>query len=163
MQAPKSRSDFIYMTPPFIAYYGALYQPYVHQWLVYTSYDQIRLYRNYLFDSNVGLWKHIALGSFTDDGHWSTGNTKFLGTFYCGKALIGRYVNRQRLGCRWDATSISDHESNDTGLSTSIPSSSERLAKLGDGNCQQHLGISGERFVAGRSETGAQSFRFSFE
>ncbi|KAG9049183.1 hypothetical protein FS837_011002 [Tulasnella sp. UAMH 9824] len=65
-------SDFIYMTPPFIAYYGALYQPYVHQWLVYTSYDQIRLYRNYLFDSNVGLWKHIALGSFTDDGHWST-------------------------------------------------------------------------------------------
>lgn len=67
------RSDFIYMVPPFLAYYGVLTS---NQSLVQASYDQIRLYRNYLRDDSAsGLWKHVLQGkSGTDEGHWSTGN-----------------------------------------------------------------------------------------
>ncbi|KAG8953531.1 hypothetical protein FRC03_011750 [Tulasnella sp. 419] len=68
-------SDSVFMVPPFIAYYGALHQPHVHSWLLYHSYEQIRLYRNYLYDPQKGLWKHIVGGPWgTDDGVWSTGN-----------------------------------------------------------------------------------------
>ncbi|KAG8949857.1 hypothetical protein FRC04_008160 [Tulasnella sp. 424] len=67
-------SDFIYMAPPFIAYYGALNQPNVNQSLLTEAYTQIKLYRNYLFDDDPGLWRHITMGNFQDDGHWSTGN-----------------------------------------------------------------------------------------
>lgn len=67
-------SDFIYMAPPFIAYYGALNQPDVDQSLLTEAYNQIKLYRNYLFDDDPGLWRHITMGNFQDDGHWSTGN-----------------------------------------------------------------------------------------
>ncbi|KIO24818.1 hypothetical protein M407DRAFT_76417, partial [Tulasnella calospora MUT 4182] len=67
-------SDFVYMAPPFIAYYGALHQPNVDQDLLFEAYNQIKLYRNYLFDDNPGLWRHITMGNFQDDGHWSTGN-----------------------------------------------------------------------------------------
>ncbi|KZP00223.1 Six-hairpin glycosidase [Calocera viscosa TUFC12733] len=63
-------SDFVYMTPPFIAYYGAVTQ---NQTLLATAYQQISLYRDALRDSS-GLWRHIVLGSGTDDGHWATGN-----------------------------------------------------------------------------------------
>jgi len=64
-------SDFVYMAPPFIAYFGALQSDSA---LVQVAYDQIRLYRDALFDSNVSLWRHIALGSSQDSGHWATGN-----------------------------------------------------------------------------------------
>ncbi|KZT60763.1 hypothetical protein CALCODRAFT_522895 [Calocera cornea HHB12733] len=63
-------SDFVYMTPPFIAYYGAVTQ---NQTLLALAYQQISLYRDALRDSS-GLWRHIAMGSGTDDGHWATGN-----------------------------------------------------------------------------------------
>lgn len=62
------------MVPPFLAYYAALYQPEVQDWLLYDSYEQISLYRNYLYDDDPGLWRHITLGDFTDNGYWSTGN-----------------------------------------------------------------------------------------
>lgn len=66
------RSDFVYMVPPFLAYYGVLTQ---NQSLIYESYNQIRLYRNYLRDaSNGGLWKHVVMGDWEDQGYWSTGN-----------------------------------------------------------------------------------------
>ncbi|KAF8577519.1 hypothetical protein K439DRAFT_1396617 [Ramaria rubella] len=66
-------SDFVYMAPPFLAYFGVISQ---NQSLVSESYNQIKLYRNYLRDPNTThLWRHIAMGSdFTDPGHWSTGN-----------------------------------------------------------------------------------------
>ncbi|KAH9850434.1 Six-hairpin glycosidase-like protein [Lenzites betulinus] len=65
-------SDFVYMVPPFLAYYGVLTQ---NQTLVQQAYDQCRLYRQYLVDDEAGgMWKHITLGSNTDSGHWSTGN-----------------------------------------------------------------------------------------
>jgi rhamnogalacturonyl hydrolase YesR len=67
-------SDFIYMAPPFIAYYGALHGGHWGLALLRTAYDQVRLYREVLFDADVGLWRHIALGSGTDPTHWATGN-----------------------------------------------------------------------------------------
>ncbi|KAF8499997.1 Six-hairpin glycosidase [Hysterangium stoloniferum] len=64
-------SDFVYMAPPFLAYYGVMTQ---NKSLVAESYNQIRLYRNYLRDPTVSLWRHIVMGSGDDPGHWSTGN-----------------------------------------------------------------------------------------
>jgi rhamnogalacturonyl hydrolase YesR len=69
--------DFIYMAPPFIAYYGALQYDgpgSVGETLLQTAYEQVKLYREVLFDEAVGLWRHIALGNGTDPTHWATGN-----------------------------------------------------------------------------------------
>lgn len=69
------RADFVYMAPPFIAYYGALQGGDTAWWLLQLAYDQCRLYRNYLRDE-PGLWRHIVLGdeSSQDASHWGTGN-----------------------------------------------------------------------------------------
>ncbi|KII95923.1 hypothetical protein PLICRDRAFT_34874 [Plicaturopsis crispa FD-325 SS-3] len=67
-------ADFIYMAPPFIAYYGALQGGDQELTLLQTAYDQIRLYRDELRDESTGLWKHIVLGSWQDDTLWGTGN-----------------------------------------------------------------------------------------
>ncbi|KAG8973142.1 hypothetical protein FRB90_009988, partial [Tulasnella sp. 427] len=80
-------SDFVYMVPPFLAYYGVLTS---NKTLISASYDQIKLYRNYLYDSSSHLWRHITTApidstgppgdpsntafSFNDTGYWSTGN-----------------------------------------------------------------------------------------
>ncbi|KAK7696444.1 hypothetical protein QCA50_001101 [Cerrena zonata] len=65
-------SDFVYMVPPFLAYYGVITN---NQSLVGEAYNQIKLYRQYLRDEDAGgLWKHVLLGSWNDTGHWSTGN-----------------------------------------------------------------------------------------
>ncbi|KAG9038822.1 hypothetical protein FRB95_014371 [Tulasnella sp. JGI-2019a] len=72
-------SDFIYMVPPFLAYYGAVTN---NLSLILESYNQISLYRSALFSSNVSLWQHIYCpgdyspvdNNFNDTGHWSTGN-----------------------------------------------------------------------------------------
>ncbi|CAE6500540.1 unnamed protein product [Rhizoctonia solani] len=63
-------SDFIYMVPPFLAYYGVITN---NESLVEESYNQIKLYRDVLAD-DTGMWQHIRLGSFEDRGYWSTGN-----------------------------------------------------------------------------------------
>lgn len=65
------RSDYVYMVPPFLAYYGVLTR---NQSLVTEAYNQIRLYRQYLRDDD-NLWKHIAMGGEVaeDNGHWTTG------------------------------------------------------------------------------------------
>ncbi|TFK46279.1 hypothetical protein OE88DRAFT_1667912 [Heliocybe sulcata] len=65
-------SDFVYMVPPFLAYYGVTTG---NQSMLEAAYTQCRLYRNYLRDGNAGgMWKHIVMGSGTDGGHWATGN-----------------------------------------------------------------------------------------
>ncbi|KAF9220660.1 hypothetical protein BS17DRAFT_713741 [Gyrodon lividus] len=66
-------SDFVYMVPPFLAYYGVITQ---NETLLQEAYNQISLYRKYLRDTHANnIWKHIQLGSYgTDNGHWSTGN-----------------------------------------------------------------------------------------
>lgn len=64
-------SDFVYMVPPFLAYYGVITN---NQSLVGEAYNQVKLYRQYLRDDGAGgLWKHVMLGSWNDEGHWSTG------------------------------------------------------------------------------------------
>lgn len=68
-------SDFIYMVPPFLAYYGAVSG---NQSLLEEAYNQIKLYRGHLKDDS-GLWKHIATGDGSSNGadpsHWSTGES----------------------------------------------------------------------------------------
>ncbi|KAJ7905504.1 glycoside hydrolase family 105 protein [Mycena olivaceomarginata] len=70
-------SDSVFMVPPFLAYYGVLTG---NTTLLTEAYNQIKLYRNYLRDTDAkNLWKHIVLGNNTqdsanDEGHWSTGN-----------------------------------------------------------------------------------------
>ena len=61
------------MAPPFIAYFGAIQNDSGGLALLQIAYDQIRLYREALFDADVSLWRHIALGSLEDTGHWATG------------------------------------------------------------------------------------------
>ncbi|XP_006457009.1 hypothetical protein AGABI2DRAFT_212258 [Agaricus bisporus var. bisporus H97] len=65
-------SDSVYMVPPFLAYYGIISN---NQTLLMEAYNQIKLYRNYLRDSDAqNRWKHVVLGSGTDEKHWTTGN-----------------------------------------------------------------------------------------
>ncbi|KDR83455.1 hypothetical protein GALMADRAFT_274901 [Galerina marginata CBS 339.88] len=66
-------ADFVYMVPPFIAYYGSLQGGVDGRTLLQAAYDQCRLYRDALRDDS-GLWRHITLGSFEDKTHWATGN-----------------------------------------------------------------------------------------
>lgn len=61
------------MAPPFIAYFGALQNDSGGLAILQIAYDQIRLYRDALFDQDVSLWRHIANGSSVDAGHWGTG------------------------------------------------------------------------------------------
>ncbi|KAN0140218.1 Six-hairpin glycosidase-like protein [Lactarius tabidus] len=67
-------ADFVYMAPPFIAYFGALQNGAGGRALLQIAYDQIRLYREALFDADVSLWRHVTNGSWEDSGHWATGN-----------------------------------------------------------------------------------------
>ncbi|KAG8847045.1 hypothetical protein FRB96_001695 [Tulasnella sp. 330] len=72
-------SDFMYMTPPFLAYYGAITN---NVTLILEAYNQISLYRSALFSPSASLWQHIycpgaysaAYNNFNDSGHWATGN-----------------------------------------------------------------------------------------
>ncbi|KAH7910426.1 Six-hairpin glycosidase-like protein [Hygrophoropsis aurantiaca] len=66
-------SDFVYMVPPFLAYYGVVSN---NKSLLVEAYTQISLYRKYLRDTHSNnLWKHVLLGSSdNDEGHWATGN-----------------------------------------------------------------------------------------
>ncbi|GAA5992131.1 hypothetical protein JCM10908_001780 [Rhodotorula pacifica] len=67
-------SDFVYMAPPFFAYYGLMTR---NDTLIQVAYDQIRLYRQNLQDSQTKLWRHIYVpggGSMADPGLWATGN-----------------------------------------------------------------------------------------
>ncbi|GLB33486.1 putative glycosyl hydrolase family 88 [Lyophyllum shimeji] len=66
-------ADYVYMVPPFIAYYGALQRGNGGRALMQVAYDQCRLYREALRDSS-GLWRHVALGTWQDNSHWATGN-----------------------------------------------------------------------------------------
>lgn len=73
IRACLSRADFVYMAPPFIAYFGALQNDDGGQALLQIAYDQISLYRDALFDADVSLWRHVTLGSWEDSGYWATG------------------------------------------------------------------------------------------
>ncbi|KAJ9120031.1 hypothetical protein QFC22_002928 [Naganishia vaughanmartiniae] len=64
--------DFVYMVPPFLAYYGYMHS---NQTLLQEAYTQCSLYRSGLQDPTTKLWRHIVQGTGTSDpGLWATGN-----------------------------------------------------------------------------------------
>ncbi|KFY50276.1 hypothetical protein V495_00320 [Pseudogymnoascus sp. VKM F-4514 (FW-929)] len=63
-------SDFVYMAPPFLAYYAILSQ---NASMLDIAVQQIQLYRDAL-KANTGGWSHISASSHPDSGLWSTGN-----------------------------------------------------------------------------------------
>lgn len=54
-------SDFVYMVPPFLAYYAVLTE---NKTLLEESYNQIAHYRDNLRDAKTGLWMHVVNGRF---------------------------------------------------------------------------------------------------
>jgi len=80
-----SRADFIYMAPPFLAYYGVATD---NATTLKEAVDQCLLYRQILHTNTTanaqppethppmasGLWQHIIGPSWGDHGLWSTGN-----------------------------------------------------------------------------------------
>ncbi|KAG8820660.1 hypothetical protein FRC17_010080 [Serendipita sp. 399] len=62
--------DFVYMGPPFLAYYGALFH---NVTLLKEAKRQIGLYREVLRDPQTNLWHHVLLGSWSDPALWGTG------------------------------------------------------------------------------------------
>ncbi|KAF5343510.1 hypothetical protein D9756_011604 [Leucocoprinus leucothites] len=72
VEAPELWADFVYMAPPFLAYYA------VHTsnlTLLQETVQQCGLYREALQpDDSNGLWIHIAGPPIPDPGLWSTGN-----------------------------------------------------------------------------------------
>ncbi len=71
------RSDFMYMAPPFIAYYAA---DTGNVSLLHEAYKQCGYYREVLQATNItdepynGVWMHIVGPQSQDVGLWSTGN-----------------------------------------------------------------------------------------
>ncbi len=61
----------MYMTPPFLAFYGADTQ---NASLIYEGYNQCKLYREVLQPTGTGAWSHIIGPQSYDPGLWSTGN-----------------------------------------------------------------------------------------
>ncbi|KAF5350046.1 hypothetical protein D9756_009198 [Leucocoprinus leucothites] len=69
-------SDFVYMVPPFLAYYGVMTE---NRTLLLEAYNQINLHRKHLRDQDAdSRWKHVlgsdASGPGHDEDHWTTGN-----------------------------------------------------------------------------------------
>ncbi|RDB20479.1 hypothetical protein Hypma_012481 [Hypsizygus marmoreus] len=95
-------SDFVYMVPPFIAYFGALERGHGARALLQIAYDQCRLYRDALRDES-GLWRHVVYGDWQDDTHWGTGN---------GWAAAGMLRVLQALNHSSEALFFSEHQAN---------------------------------------------------
>lgn len=64
------RADFVYMAPPFMAYYAVATN---NATLLKESVRQAKLYREVLVKPD-GLWTHIIGPQSADSGSWSTGN-----------------------------------------------------------------------------------------
>ncbi|EDQ98100.1 uncharacterized protein LACBIDRAFT_310937 [Laccaria bicolor S238N-H82] len=64
-------ADFVYMVPPFLAYYGADTQ---NASVLLQSYTQCQLYQQVLQPSSGSAWMHIMDPQNQDTGLWSTGN-----------------------------------------------------------------------------------------
>ncbi|KAF2467425.1 Six-hairpin glycosidase [Lindgomyces ingoldianus] len=67
---PELWADFIYMVPPFLAYYGVASND---VGLLKAAANQCKLYRDVLV-TNSGLWLHIVGNHTKDLALWSTGN-----------------------------------------------------------------------------------------
>ena len=94
------RADFVYMAPPFLAFYGAATK---NASVLQEAVRQCGLYREVLVVNETsggyaGLWHHIVGPQSADKGLWSTGNgwaaagmTRVLGTVMkAPQGLFGR-------------------------------------------------------------------------
>jgi hypothetical protein len=86
------RADFMYMAPPYIAYYAVLGSVNQSEYLQ-TAYDQCRLQRQELQDQPGGLWTHVKYGTWQDTRHWATGTVEF---FFKKNNLMPRKSQRER-------------------------------------------------------------------
>ncbi|KAI9614059.1 hypothetical protein KEM48_003624 [Puccinia striiformis f. sp. tritici PST-130] len=83
-------ADFMYMLPPFLAYYGAATSNIT---LLQSAYDQVRLYRQKLqTSSDTKLWSHIIGGSYEDRLYWSTGILNPVIFAIAGKKKLTRWA-----------------------------------------------------------------------
>ncbi|GAA6005420.1 hypothetical protein JCM11491_003636 [Sporobolomyces phaffii] len=64
-------TDYMYMVPPFLAYYGVMAH---NTSLIEEAYTQLKLYRNYLAADSSAALRHVVLGDWQDNGLWATGN-----------------------------------------------------------------------------------------
>lgn len=75
VSTPELWADFMYMAPPFIAFYAADKN---NETLLYESVKQCGYYREVLQSNTTqpynGAWRHIIGPNHQDYGHWSTGN-----------------------------------------------------------------------------------------
>ncbi|GAA5978549.1 hypothetical protein JCM5350_003136 [Sporobolomyces pararoseus] len=63
-------ADFMYMVPPFLAYYGVMSQ---NTSLLEEAFNQLKLYRTYLASDSSKALRHVVLGDWQDNGLWATG------------------------------------------------------------------------------------------
>lgn len=84
-------ADNVYMTPPFLAYYGVLFN---NATLMREAHNQIKLYRDILRDPETGLWRHIQRGSWSDNAFWGTGT---LQDMPCSRSTAGWTQPGERL------------------------------------------------------------------
>ncbi|KAF8882882.1 Six-hairpin glycosidase-like protein [Mucidula mucida] len=72
VSVPELWADFMFMAPPFIAYYGSATRD---AQLLRIAYEQCGLYREVLQSKGGGgVWMHIVGPENADAGLWSTGN-----------------------------------------------------------------------------------------
>ncbi|GAA5846894.1 hypothetical protein JCM5353_004848 [Sporobolomyces roseus] len=64
-------ADFMYMVPPFLAYYGVMSN---NVSLLEEAVTQCKLYQKYLSSESSGALRHVVLGDWQDNGLWATGN-----------------------------------------------------------------------------------------
>ncbi|GAA6009929.1 hypothetical protein JCM10207_002161 [Rhodosporidiobolus poonsookiae] len=65
-------ADFVYMVPPFLAYYGVANH---NETIIDECFRQLHGYRSHLLGTNTNLWKHITdEGAIDDPNLWATGN-----------------------------------------------------------------------------------------
>lgn len=100
------RSDFVYMVPPFLAYYGVTTR---NGTFLGNTYNQIKLYRSYLCDTQTGMWKRVLLGTSVDvpndPGFWTTG-ALFVNTYFPSWPHL---ACRKWVGSSWNSTRTYDN------------------------------------------------------
>lgn len=103
VDVPELWADFVYMAPPFLAFYGAFTK---NASVLHEAVRQCGLYRDVLVVKEgeyAGLWRHIVGPQTADPGIWSTGNgwaaagmTRVLGTVMKAPAgLFSRYEREE--------------------------------------------------------------------
>ncbi|KAF7318774.1 hypothetical protein HMN09_00389700 [Mycena chlorophos] len=114
-------ADFMYMAPPFIAYFAAAADTQTNETLLELAYQQSALYREVLLigtnastpsplntSTTGGRWHHIVGSSSADPGLWSTGNGWAAAGMARVLATIVKAPKAQNSASGWRAAAISN-------------------------------------------------------